>query len=354
MKKVMTQLLVVVACTACGQGKPTNKAVPEQVKALPTLPNVEVVVPTVGVAAGAVVPPSVLTGSAPLTWQRSEFANLPWGNGPLQAGRLNQGEQNPEAPMALDADAEGNVWLLDQINERVVVLDGKGGSRVIKVGRTVQDLAVEPTGALWTLDRLVAKAAERRDGQSGAVLQTVGLVSAKIAEPGLTSGLFVHDGGVFVEVEHTALRRIAGTPGVDLRNRPSADGKWLLAALRVPPDKVAVAGRAPTAAEDQAPGLALQGQFSIPVAEIIELAGDLAGRVWLAADLVQVGPDNKPTAVKREAIAWGPDGKEVARLEMCAPVGPEEQFRTVRVKPGGALYNLCRGPAGVVIERWAP
>lgn len=355
MQRTSLRVVLLVALAACSQAKPPATAAQGPAQAAQRrgeLPVAEssVTAPVVSLAQPGATEPE----QAALVWRRSEVANLTWGDGPLQVGRVRQGEQNPEAPMAFDVDLEGNLWMLDQVNQRLLVLDGKGGSRSLPVGRTVQDVLVDAVGAVWTLDRLVAKNVTQRDSQSGAVLQTVALASAKIVEGGMTTGLFVQNGSVFVELEHTALRRVAGTPAPDLRNRPTADGKWLLAALRVPPDKVAVAGRSPTAGEDQAPGLALQGQFKTPVAQIVELAGDLGGRVWLAADLVQVGPDDKPLSIKREALAWNADGQVVAHVELCAPLGPEEQFRTVRVKPGGSLYNMCRGPSGVVVERWAP
>lgn len=81
---------------------------------------------------------------------------LAFGSAPQQIGQVSEGEQNPEGPMALDADQNGRVCVLDQVNSRVQCLLPDGTWQQIAVGRTVQDLVIAADGSLLTLDRLVA------------------------------------------------------------------------------------------------------------------------------------------------------------------------------------------------------
>ncbi|MSQ81818.1 MAG: hypothetical protein EXR77_02745 [Myxococcales bacterium] len=298
--------------------------------------------------------PAIAAPSAVSGWRRQEIAVLPWGAGPNQAGRVAQGEQNLEAPMAFDGDGQGRVWLLDQVNQRILVLQVGQTTRVIPASRTAQDIAITASGQPWVLDRLVDRNVQLLDPVTGAVQKTLSLTEATITESGLSSALWQHAGKLWLEMENTYLIALDDLAHPKLMGRPSRDGKWLLSALRVPPDKVAVAGNAVGQSATEAPKLALQAEFPLPVWAIAELDSDASGRVWIVADLVKFGPDDRPVDRKRQAVAWKEDGKVAARLDLCAPVGAEEQFRTARVLADGTLLNLCRGPQGIVIERFAP
>lgn len=283
-------------------------------------------------------------------YQRTEIARLPWGKGAGQAGRVAEGEQNPEAPMAFDVDDEGHVWLLDQVNERAVQMGG--GGRAVKVARTAQDLAAG--GQLLVLDRLVGRQVERISGADWTQRSAIPLSAAGIGEPGLITALWARDGQAWLEIERTHWQRIDAGHSETRQGRLTRDGNWLLTALRVPPNKAAVAGRAPTQADTEAPKLALQAEFPLPVWAIADLDSDHSGQIWLTADCAQMDEHDRPAKQLRQAVAWNADGREVQRLTMCSPIGPEEQFHTVRVTADGAVYSMCRGPQGLLIERWAP
>ncbi|MBM4342530.1 MAG: hypothetical protein FJ100_04040 [Deltaproteobacteria bacterium] len=306
--------------------------------------------PARGSAVAPVVATNPVQGGA---WRRFEVARLPWGSGPGQAGRVAEGDQNLEGPMAIDVSADGSVWLLDQVNRRILVFADGQAPRAIAAPRTAQDLVVDGAGQPWTLDRLVDRQVRQLDAQTGQVAQTLDLAAAGVAEPGLSTALWLHQGHLWLELENTHLVPLQSKSAA-IKGRPSRDGHWLLSALRVPPDKVAVAGVQVGQTESGAPGVALQHQFDLPVWAIADLDSDAGGRVWLTADLVRFGPDDRPADRKRMAIAWTPQGKVAAQVALCAPEGAEEQFRTVRITTAGEIVNLCRGPLGIVVERWAP
>ncbi len=285
--------------------------------------------------------------------QLRTVATLPWGAQARQLGRVLGGEQNPEGPMSLDADAAGQVWLLDQVNQRLVRLGRQGQWHQIAAPRTAQELAIDDQGQPWVLDRLVGKQLLRLDAQSGAQLQHISL-QAPDQEPWLITALQIHGGGLYAEYEHSELRRLTGSGASVLQGRPTRDQQWLLKALRVPPDRVAVAGRAAGEAADAAPGLAIQTQFDKPVAQLVELAAVEAQRIWLVADLVQLDPEGRPSARYRQAVVLDSAGTVVLRRDLCAPYGPEEQLRSARLGRDGHLYNLCLGATGATIEEVLP
>ncbi len=338
-----------IGCTQGTTPEPAQAPVaPRQPAAAPAAPLAAPEKP-----AAATVAAAAPAAGAPAQWKRTEIAVLPWGSGPAQAGHVAQGDQNLEGPMALDVGADGKVWLLDQVNARILVLGLGQPPRSIPASRTAQDLILDGNSQPWTLDRLVDRQVRRLDPLTGAVTQTLDLATAGVAEPGLSTALWLHEGALWLEMENTRLVPLQAKATAK-QGRPSRDGKWVLSALRVPPDKVAVAGRGVDQGDAEAPRLALQHQFELPLFSIADLDSDAAGRVWLTADLVRFGPDDRPLDRKRNAIAWTPGGKIAAQVELCAPVGAEEQFRTVRITAAGEVFNLCRGPAGVVVERWAP
>lgn len=260
--------------------------------------------------------------------------------------------------MSLDADAAGQVVLLDQVNQRALLLPPGGPTRIIAAPRTAQEVLLS-TGELWFLDRLVAKTAVRVSPQSGAVLDKVSLSRPDIEEPGGITALVGHDGALWAELEHTRLVRLATlggkpAPTATLAGRPTLDGKLLLRGLRVPPRDVAVAGRALDAAPQTAPTLALQTTFELQVAQVLELAGDASGRIWLAADTVALADDGRPTKVQREVAVWNADGTLRGRTQLCAPDGPEETLRPVRLGANGKLYALCVQASGATLQEVAP
>lgn len=289
---------------------------------------------------------------------------LPWGDGVAALGRAMGSEQNPEAPMSLDVDASGQIFLLDQVHARVLRLTEGQPPLALPVSRTAQELALAP-GRLWWLDRLVTKQAVAIDPASGRVLATVPLGRTDIAEPGALTALQVIEGGLWAEVGHEHWQRLADaagqlTPPARLEGRLTADGAMLLRALRVPTPpggqrgRAVVTGRARNAAGDVAPMWMAEAQFDMPVHALEELAGDNSARVWLVADLVRTDAADRPIERKRMAVVWGSDGRELARAELCAPDGPEETLRSARLGQDGKLYNVCVQQQGVTVQEVAP
>lgn len=281
-----------------------------------------------------------------------EIALLPFGSGPQQIGQVSAGEQNPEGPMALDADQNGRVCVLDQVNARVQCLLADGTWQQIAVSRTAQDLAIAADGALLTLDRLVAHNVQKISNQA-KLLNTWPLDPQQAP---LTTALFERQSQPWIELEHRDVQSVGPTPVVQ-QGRLTADGRWLLLGLKVPPNQVAITGQVPkitpqvpTPAQESPPGQTLLAAFKLPVWQIVELAGDTKGHLWLVVDLVQLDAKDMPVQRLRQAVIFDDQTREIARYDLCVPDGPQEQFRTAKLGGNGHLYSMCLQSNGLHVQ----
>lgn len=333
--------------------------------------------------------------AAPNQPTRALVATLPWGSGPQALGKNEPSEANPTAPMAIAPDRHGRLWILDQDNERVVRLDPRaaGGPaldlRLPVALRWPQDLALleDDTGvqAVLLLDRLAEAAVVALDPTTGAERWRLTLrgddapafdPEANAGPTGLVfgggvTGLFLHDGGVWVEWAHERCVRIGSVDGSargagqSLPGRPGPGMDLGLRAQRTgePTDAphdgrdeggVLVTGYtlAASGAEALPPSFAAEARFAMPVFALRALLQDADGNVWVAANLLRETADGDVLAEQLEVVRFGPDGRETFRDTAALEQGPHEQLRTFAVGPDGTLWHLARRADGAVIERW--
>jgi streptogramin lyase len=142
------------------------------------------------------------------------LAKFGWGSGEGNLGRSRPDEANPEAPMSLTVDSLGQVWILDQVNERLVKLDraGKPVGTVPLTVQSAQDVVVAPDGTALVMDRLVDKSIALI-GPDGKPRGELPLIGKGLEESGASTGLFTDGKDVFVEREHGDSVRIGSTSG---------------------------------------------------------------------------------------------------------------------------------------------
>jgi hypothetical protein len=256
--------------------------------------------------------------------------------------------------MSLVAGRNGETWVLDQVNGRVVHYDAAG--RVlgeVRVAETAQDLAIGPNGNLYVLDRIGRSELAVFDA-AGAPLSTDAVVGGPIAEGGAVTGVFVDDRGVFLEREHTDAVRVAGAdgrfdPGRPLvPGRPSRDGTTYV--------RVALAGRRAAQAtvsafgSDGTPRWQRAVTFPRGVLHVTLLDTDRAGHVYVGAEVADeavVPPyalQDLATIVLRLALA---DGADLGALTLPAPDAPEEILRSLAVTDDGEIVQLVPSANGV-------
>jgi hypothetical protein len=273
-----------------------------------------------------------------------QWARLGWGEGPDQAGRARPQEANPEGPMSLTADRQGNVLLLDQVNGRLLRLDRDGapsGTIALPV-RAAQDVQVGPGGEVVVLDRL--------GDRTVAILSPEGVIQGElpvegtgIPEGGAVSGLFLDGDEVYLERAHGPLVRVGNLAGIsdpqraEVPGRPSRDGTMYVSAGIID----APAGRAYVAAverESHTQRFTRELRLGAPILTLLGLDTDRSGIVYLAA-LVITAPEPEPTRVVRLVCLDPRDGAPLGSRDLPASELPEETFRQLTVlDEGGVLY----------------
>ncbi len=281
---------------------------------------------------------------------------LGWGSGVGEVGRQLPSEAAPEGPMSFAVDAKGRVFLLDQIHGRIQIIDRGTVTRVIPLpGDGYQDLALAPDGTIWLLDRLADRRLDRL-AADGRWLSTMAVEGGPVTEAGAITALFVQLDGVWVELEHSRLVRLADLDGSPDRVRPvvqgrlSGDRKQRLLAARDGHRGLGLFAR--PASHPGAPTRLLAAlELENPLLEIAALESDPQGRVILALQSYrsQQEPPHDIVEVHEQVLWFSPAGEQLAAVRVPARTGPEEQFRAYRMGLDGQLYLLHLDDSGATL-----
>lgn len=286
------------------------------------------------------------------------LARFGWGSGDDALGREQQEEGNPEGPMSLTVGADGSIFVLDQVNQRLVRLDAKGkrlSSTPLPL-QAAQDVVVTKDGTALVMDRLVDKAVAviGPDGKQKGELPIEG---KGLTEGGASTGLFSDGDDVLVEREHGELVRIGKSDGTkdtergEVPGRPSKDGASYLTAVIVDPVQglFSVTAIAKANLEHR---FTRQLSFGQAILALVMLDSDAAGLAYVAAHAV--APGSTPEA-PRLGIAVlcldGRDGATLGRTSFPANVVADESFRELSVGSDGAILFLRRTTEGAQLER---
>lgn len=259
--------------------------------------------------------------------------------------------------MSFSIDASGAARVLDQVNQRVVLFEpGRPPHTIALPADTCQDIETDLHGNTIVLDRLSTASLVLIDSQ-GNTKHSIPIVGDKIPEGGLVTGMFARSDGLWLEVEHRELVRIADAEGAPDPARPSVPGRFsgdgrsaLLAGISGGTNIQLNAS--PIASG----GISFSASIAFParISGIHALECDAAGRIFIAASTLLEGPP--PTFELLEAhtyvVALSPNGRELGRIEISPLISPLEQFRPIRVGPDGSIYELVPGEDGVRIERY--
>jgi hypothetical protein len=260
--------------------------------------------------------------------------------------------------MSFLVDREGRMWVLDQVNGRLVRFgkDGKPEASVPIDRANAQDLALGDDGSIAVLDRH-GEADVALYGEDGALVGTLPLVGEGIESAGDVTGVFVDGKDVYVEAEHGPLWRIGDTTGTpadpreQIPGRPSRDGKLYLKAGITD----AKAGRTYVIANERPSGehrFTRELRFEAPVWSIVLLDTDRAGTIYFAAE-VQVGAEGVDPNVVLLTCLDPATGTPVGSAELPANTLPEESFRDLVVLDEGGVVAALRTEQGVSYQRYA-
>ncbi len=285
--------------------------------------------------------------SSELTHTSNPDRTSPWGGGQDELGRDRPSEGSPSGPMSFTVGPGGVMYVLDQVNGRVVKIGPDGSRKSMPIASPVaQDLAIGEDGSMAILDRFKGKDVAIFD-EDGNPLGSIPLVGDGVENPGLVTGVFVDGGDVYVEKEHGPLTKIGTTDGTaadprtDIPGRPTRDGKAYIKAGIVDAD----AGRTYVAANAR-PGeehlYTREINLDAPILSIQLLDTDQLGTIYFGTQVQEDGED-VVVLVCLDQMTGAPQGSAI----LPANTLPEETFRDFVVLDGGGVMMALRTEEGV-------
>lgn len=288
------------------------------------------------------------------------LAKFGWGSGEGNLGHSKPDEANPEAPMSLTVDALGQVWILDQVNERLVKLD-RTGKQVGTVPLTVQagqDVVVAPDGTVLVMDRLVDKSVSVM-GPDGKPRGELPLLGKGLEEGGASTGVFTDGQNVYVEREHGDAVLVGNTSGEaskerpEIPGRPAGDGRTYLTAGIVD----GASGMVMVTAidrEPQAHRFTRQLSLGQPVVALNALDADRSGIIYLGTVIELPGSTAEAPQFGIALLCLDPlDGRPLGQTRFPANTMPEETFRELTVLPEGGVLFVERTASGPRVVRYS-
>ncbi len=292
--------------------------------------------------------------------QGREFANSPWGSQLGQLGHDRPQEANPEGPMSLTTDAQGNVWVLDQVNHRLVRYDrdGRAAQAVPLTQGAPQDVAIGRDGTVAVLDRHADQNVSVV-GPDGTARGSLPLAGRGIPESGGVTGLLVDGNDVYVEREHGPLVRIGDLAGTvdtarpEIPGRPTRDGQSFLTAGLIDP----AAGRFyvnSIARDTRDHRWTRELQIQFVLMSILLLDSDRAGTIYTA--VLGTPPGSEETHGAHDVVALmcldPTDGHPIGQTVLPPNTLPEETFRDFAVLDEGGVVYQVRDEHGVSLRRY--
>lgn len=285
-----------------------------------------------------------------------------WGRGAGQLGRRGDPASVTEGPMSFLAGAGGLV-ILDNVNQRLVRLDGAGRPLppIALPNGAAQDVARGAGDHVAVLDRLRAGKVTLFDGD-GRGLGSVALAGPGIAEPAAVSGIFGdRDGHIIAENAHASWIDLVDAAGNAVKTRahapgrPTRDGGFVAAAIVNRAAGSIVVHRFAADGSLKWDAVVL---FNAPLLDIALVDADATGNVFLGAHTAREST-TPPHALVDETlhVAQIVDSEAGGRilpdqLSVAAPPPREEAFRDLSVGDDGTIYWMRRTPEGVVIEAY--
>lgn len=279
----------------------------------------------------------------------------PWGGSHKdQLGRDRPQEGNPMGPMSLATGPGGKIYVLDEINNRIVRRNADGsldGTSDLTL-KGAQDLAVGKDGSMAVLDRIVDKAIAFYD-PSGNLRAQLPLEGEGIEDTVNVTGVFVDGDDVYVEREHGTLLKIGDMNGVpaeprtETPGRPSRDGlSWLTAGITDADE-----GRAYVSSVDRKSGehrFTRQLRYKSEIRTIRLLDTDRKGIIYFAVELHE---DPSVDYIMLQCLE-PQKGVPIGSATLPVNTMPEETWRDFTVLDEGGVIFALRNNDGVTYERY--
>ena len=277
--------------------------------------------------------------------------DLPWGTEGTALGRLDADESAPMGPMSFAVGPGGELFVLDQVNYRVLGFTPEGEHVQLTLGEpTYQDLALAHGGELLVVDRLVQSSIAVMD-RAGVEVGEYEFVGEGIPEGGGVTATFVRDDGVWLEFAHTYLVRV-----LDEELQPCPE--------EVVPGRLLPDGARVVAALDGLGGvdLRIEGEHGVLAEQTIDLEDRIDRIVWIEGDeqghvvvLLHMWPAHPPPGQVGDYVAgivFDPDLQVLDTFRSPYVITTHLQFREFAITPDGRVVQMAFTPSGVRFLQW--
>jgi hypothetical protein len=287
-------------------------------------------------------------------------ATAAWGSGEQQVGRRLGSDGTPESPSSIAIDSQGNLLVLDQMNQRVLRFGRNGAPTVVaRLDRaTDRDLAVARDGSLALFDGTADASVVRVVGPDGRTRGELPLRGANLGPDENATGVFVDGDNVYVERDHGPLVRVGSTSGsadgerTEIPGRPSRDGRLYVSAGITDPD----AGRFWVNAVDRATQehrftLELRATLTLQSVELLDT--DLAGTLYVAVLGLtpEVGDHDSSESIALYCLDPA-SGHVVGQNVLPSSNLQEVVQRQLAVLDGGGVLLTVRTDAGFSVQQF--
>ncbi len=292
--------------------------------------------------------------------QGTLFASATWGSQAGQLGHERQQEANAEGPMSIATDAQGNVYVLDNINHRLVRYDRDGHpvNTIPLTQGSPQDVAIGRDGTIAVLDRQDSENVAII-GPDGTPRGTMALSGRGIGESGGVTALMVDGNDIYVEREHGPLVRLGDTSGTadttrpEIPGRPTRDGQSYINAGLI--DQQAGRFYVNSVARDTGDHRwTKELQIQLVILSIVLLDTDRQGIIYTA--VVGVPPGSEEAEGNHDVVGLmcldPTDGHPIGQVALPPNTVPEESFRDMVVLDEGGVIYQHRDEHGVRLERY--
>lgn len=287
--------------------------------------------------------------------RRERVVQAEWGSGDGRVGMSTEGEA--VGPNSFGVDDRGRVYVLDQVNRRVVrFLDGEAERSYPLPDSGFDDVAVRD-GRLAVLSRLDGRRVLLFDAETGEQVASLPIAEAV---PPIHRLTLVGD-EVCVQcssADSVSLYAIGTLKGDALAaseqarvrhtDPVGADGT-LMRAARLDESNVRIGLLDGRGAERRR----IHVRSPRRVASIIEVRGDRLGNTYLIYALYKED-GGEPNSVRARMVCakYSPEGELLGRAEMPNDGLPTEPQRKVVVTDGGDVYQMDSEKAGITVMRW--
>jgi hypothetical protein len=281
-----------------------------------------------------------------------------WGGAVGDFGRKPADESNPEAPMAIVAGKDDELFVVDQVNSRIQKIKGGKVVSTIPASETVQDLAVGADGKTILLDRLADQKIQVFDAD-GKLVNEAPIAGKGLEEGGRATGVFSDSEGIWVENEHASSVKVADPNGnadterPEIPGRPTRDGRAIITA----------------AITDRASGIFIVTGFDrqsfevlwstsiqlpAPIIHLLALESDANSNSYVAADIGRESAEEPYPIVDERVIVvrLSNAGEITGMIEIPASATGDEMIRPITVGADGAVYAMTPGETGLSITRY--